>query len=205
MYIQTEETPDPASLKFRPDREVLNHGILEFNRGENASKSPLAVKLFGIPDISTVTLGPNYIMVTKTEGEWDVLKPAVLNIIMTHYMSGASLVNGHPDEASEQTEKDGIAKEIETALRQVIDPELGYNIVDLGLIYDVSVDDHGAALVIMTTTTPGCPATDYLCDGAYECATSVQGVKTAEVELSYDPLWSPDKMSDEAKAYLGIQ
>jgi metal-sulfur cluster biosynthetic enzyme len=94
---------------------------------------------------------------------------------------------------------------IHDALRQVIDPELGYNIFDLGLIYDVDIEDGGAVRVLMTTTTPGCPATAYLKGGADQAVSSVAGVESVYVELTHDPRWSPALMSPEAKAHFGIQ
>ncbi|MEP1518602.1 MAG: metal-sulfur cluster assembly factor, partial [Nitratireductor sp.] len=97
-----------------------------------------------------------------------------------------------------------LVEEITQALRQVIDPELGYNIVDLGLIYHVDVDTDGLATVTMTTTSPGCPATGYLSDGARERAESVEAITRAEVKLTYEPRWSTELMSDGAKAHLGI-
>ncbi|AMN48300.1 aromatic ring hydroxylase [Steroidobacter denitrificans] len=90
------------------------------------------------------------------------------------------------------------------ALRVVIDPELGYNIVDLGLIYDVDVNAEGAAHIMMTTTTRGCPATHYLQTGAYEAALSTDDITSAEVEMTYDPPWNPGMMRPEAKAHFGI-
>ena len=94
---------------------------------------------------------------------------------------------------------------IHYALRQVIDPELGYNIYDLGLIYDVDIDDGGAVRLLMTTTTPGCPATAYLKGGADQAVSSVSGVESVYVELTHEPRWSPALMSAEAKAHFGIQ
>jgi metal-sulfur cluster biosynthetic enzyme len=94
---------------------------------------------------------------------------------------------------------------IHDALRQVIDPELGYNIYDLGLIYDVDIDDGGAVRLLMTTTTPGCPATAYLKGGADQAVSSVSGVESVYVELTHEPRWSPALMSAEAKAHFGIQ
>ena len=94
--------------------------------------------------------------------------------------------------------------QIREALRRVIDPELGYNIVDLGLVYDVTVEDGGVTIVTMTTTTPGCPATNYLKTGAGEAASSVDGVEFVDVRLTYEPRWTPDMMTPEAKAHLGI-
>jgi metal-sulfur cluster biosynthetic enzyme len=86
----------------------------------------------------------------------------------------------------------------------VIDPELGYNIVDLGLVYDVAVEDGGLVRVAMTTTTRGCPATGYLRDGARDAASSVPSVGTVDVALTYNPPWTPDMMTADAKHHLGI-
>ena len=93
---------------------------------------------------------------------------------------------------------------VREALRLVIDPELGYNIVDLGLIYDVTIVNGCDAQITMTTTTRGCPATHYLQSGARDAAYSVEGVDTAEVTMTYDPPWTPKMMSPQAKAHFGI-
>jgi metal-sulfur cluster biosynthetic enzyme len=97
-----------------------------------------------------------------------------------------------------------IGKQIDEALHSVIDPELGYNIVDLGLVYEVAVWDSGTARITMTTTTRGCPATTYLLEGARAAAETVPSVQAVEVELTYDPPWEPEMMSSEAKEHLGI-
>jgi metal-sulfur cluster biosynthetic enzyme len=94
-------------------------------------------------------------------------------------------------------------EKVEEALRLVIDPELGYNIVDLGLVYAVLVN-AGVVNIVMTTTTRGCPATNYLKEGARDAAWSVPGVESVDVVLTYDPPWEPEKMSPAAKAHLGI-
>src|SRR5690606_24712410 len=101
------------------------------------------------------------------------------------------------------TEDEAVADRAMTALRRVIDPELGYNIVDLGLIYRVEVAD-GAVQAIMATTTPGCPATVYLRGGANQALGSAVCVTTVAWELTCDPPWTPETMSDGAKAHLGI-
>jgi metal-sulfur cluster biosynthetic enzyme len=98
---------------------------------------------------------------------------------------------------------EALADRVMMALRRVIDPELGYNIVDLGLVYRVGIDG-GAVSVVMTTTTRGCPATDYLRGGASDAAGSNDGVESVAVELTYDPPWTPEMMSAGAKAHLGI-
>ena len=89
------------------------------------------------------------------------------------------------------------------ALHEVIDPELGYNIVDLGLIYSLDVDD-GVVRVRMTMTTPGCPAQDYIMSGVYERARNLPGVTNVEIDLVWEPRWSPKQMSPVAKAHFGI-
>ena len=99
---------------------------------------------------------------------------------------------------------DQFTEQIRDALRLVIDPELGYNIVDLGLVYAVAVEDGGVARITMTTTTRGCPATDYLKNGARDATWSVPTVEFVDVALTYDPPWIPDMMTPEAKQHLGI-
>ncbi len=87
-------------------------------------------------------------------------------------------------------------------LRAVIDPELGVNIVDLGLVYSAEMVD-GVAHILMTTTTPACPIGSYLRDEIRWALLRVDQVLDVEVELTHEPPWSPDRMSDEAKAQLG--
>ncbi len=90
MFIQTEATPNPATLKFLPGRMVLDdNGTAEFRAEEEATRSPLAQRLFAIPSVSGVFLGSDFITVTKADGDWQHLKPAVLGAIMDHYLSGA--------------------------------------------------------------------------------------------------------------------
>ena len=88
------------------------------------------------------------------------------------------------------------------ALRTVIDPELGVNIVDLGLVYDAEMAD-GVAHILITTTTPACPLGPYLSDGIRWALLGLDGVLDVEIEVTYDPLWSPDLMTDLAKDQLG--
>lgn len=121
-------------------------------------------------------------------------------------MSGAPIVLEPARTAGEMdpTEARAIVATVKEALRLVIDPELGYNIVDLGLVYDVAIEDGSVANITMTTTTRGCPATSYLKDGARDAAWSVNGIDFVEVRLTYEPPWTPEMMSTEAKRHLGI-
>jgi Fe-S cluster biogenesis protein NfuA len=92
MFIQTEATPNPATLKFIPGRVVLDGGTMEFANRETAVRSPLAERLFGVPGVTGVFFGSDFITVTKNDGDWQHLKPAILGAIMEHYMSGAPLL-----------------------------------------------------------------------------------------------------------------
>jgi len=89
MFIQTEATPNPATLKFIPGRVVLDGSPVEFATRKAAARSPLAEKLFEVPGITGVFYGSDFIAVTKASGEWQQLKPAILGAIMEHYMCGA--------------------------------------------------------------------------------------------------------------------
>src|SRR6185437_12306921 len=93
MFIQTEATPNPATMKFLPGRTVLDSGTLELRDREEATQSPLAGRLFDIAGVSGVFFGSDFIAVTKGEGEWQQLKPMILGAIMEHYISGAPLLN----------------------------------------------------------------------------------------------------------------
>src|SRR5262252_1077280 len=93
MFIQTEATPNPATLKFLPGRTVLPSGTLDMRDRNEATRSPLAERLFGIAGVNGVFFGSDFITVTKADGEWQQLKPAILGAIMEHYMSGEPLVS----------------------------------------------------------------------------------------------------------------
>ena len=92
MFIQTEATPNPATLKFIPGRMVLDTGTMEFSSAESAARSPLAERLFAVTGVTGVFYGADFITVTKADGDWQHLKPAILGAIMEHYMSGAPLL-----------------------------------------------------------------------------------------------------------------
>jgi Fe-S cluster biogenesis protein NfuA len=93
MFIQTEPTPNPATLKFLPGRTVLPHGTLDMRDKTAAAQSPLAERLFEVQGVSGVFFGSDFIAVTKTEGEWQQLKPAILGAIMEHFMSNAPVLS----------------------------------------------------------------------------------------------------------------
>lgn len=99
MFIQTESTPNPATLKFLPGRVVMEAGTADFrDAGEAGKTSPLAAKLFGIPGVSGVFYGYDFITITKDGPDWQHLKPAVLGSIMEHFMSGAPILTSTAEE-----------------------------------------------------------------------------------------------------------
>jgi Fe-S cluster biogenesis protein NfuA len=92
MFIQTEATPNPATLKFLPGRTVMLDGTFDAQDAASASGSPLASRLMAVPGVAAVFLGGDFITITKSDENWQHLKPAVLGAIMEHFMSGAPVV-----------------------------------------------------------------------------------------------------------------
>lgn len=92
MFIQTEATPNPQSLKFLPGKVVLENGTAEFRSVEDADDLPLASRLFDIRGVTGVYFGYDFITVSKDDADWAHLKPAILGAIMEHYMSGAPIM-----------------------------------------------------------------------------------------------------------------
>jgi len=105
MFIQTEATPNPATLKFLPGREVLPGEPRDFRDAEAAVASPLGSALFEVPGVTGVFLGNDFISVTKTDAEWAHIKPAVLGTIMDHFMSGKPVLDEAPAESVEDGEE----------------------------------------------------------------------------------------------------
>ena len=103
---------------------------------------------------------------------------------------------------SETVEKDGLREQILEALKVVNDPEIPVNVVDLGLIYDVRIDDEGVVDIDMTLTSMGCPVQDMIEADAELAAMRVEGVKRVNVEFVWSPPWSPQKMSDDGKKQM---
>ncbi|OJF90605.1 NifU family protein [Pararhizobium antarcticum] len=104
MFIQTEATPNPATLKFLPGKVVMENGTAEFlNEEEAADGSPLAARIFAIPGVIGVFFGYDFVTVTKEAQEWQHLKPAILGSIMEHFMSGQPImaVAGASDDADD--------------------------------------------------------------------------------------------------------
>jgi Fe-S cluster biogenesis protein NfuA len=119
MFIQTEATPNPATVKFIPGRPVLDQGTLEFLDPAESKASPLASRLFEIDGVTGVFFGPDFISVTKGEGEWQHLKPAILGAIMEHYLSGEAVTAGEESGAETSAEKEFFAPGDEETVKTI--------------------------------------------------------------------------------------
>jgi NFU1 iron-sulfur cluster scaffold homolog, mitochondrial len=103
MFIETEATPNPTTLKFLPGREVMSSGTADFAAPAAASRSPLASALFDLPGVARVFLGADFITVTKTgETDWQALKPQVLGAVMEHFVAGRSVIEADEDAAPDE-------------------------------------------------------------------------------------------------------
>ncbi len=97
-----------------------------------------------------------------------------------------------------------IEEEIVNTLKTIFDPEIPVNIYDLGLIYEVNVDDEGKARIVMTLTSPNCPVAESMPEEVFDKVSAVEGVSHVDVNLTFDPPWTKDMLSDEALLELGL-
>lgn len=116
---------------------------------------------------------------------------------------GSASGSEHDGSGGASPEERALNERVRENLKGVIDPELGLNIVDLGLVYDVDVE-AGKATVTMTLTSPGCPAGGMIMSGAQEAAGRTEGVEEAEVKLVWKPFWTPERIDPEVRAALGF-
>jgi Fe-S cluster biogenesis protein NfuA len=160
MFIQTETTPNPATLKFLPGRTVLATGTLEMRDKAEAVKSPLAERLFDVQNVSGVFLGSDFITVTKSDGEWPQLKPAILGVIMEHFMSGAPVVaegeSGDTNEAGEFFEA-GDADTVAT-IKELIETRVRPAVANDGGDITFRGYKDGIVYLAMKGSCSGCPS-----------------------------------------------
>jgi len=160
MFIQTEPTPNPATLKFLPGRSVLPSGTLDMRDKGSASQSPLAERLFGITGVSGVFFGSDFIAVTKGEGEWQQLKPAILGAIMEHFMSGAPIVSGVDSTASSEGQEFFETKDSETvaAIKELIEARVRPAVANDGGDITFRGFKDGIVYLDMKGACSGCPS-----------------------------------------------
>jgi Fe-S cluster biogenesis protein NfuA len=120
MFIETEGTPNPATLKFLPGRDVMGNATADFASEATASRSPLASALFTLPGVARVFLGGDFVTVTKSdETEWQALKPQVLGAIMEHFVAGRPVIDGEGDLAAEDVAPED--QEIVAQIKELLD------------------------------------------------------------------------------------
>ena len=120
MFIETEGTPNPATLKFLPGQDVMGAGTADFANAEIAGRSPLATAIFALPGVARVFLGGDFITVTKTdELGWAGLRPQVLGVIMEHFVAGRPVVEGDDDAALEDVSPED--SEVVAQIKELLD------------------------------------------------------------------------------------
>ena len=158
MFIETEVTPNPATLKFVPGRAVLGAGSREFRSPAQAAVSPLAARLFEIEGVTAVFLGADFVSVTKDGPEWQHLKPAILGTIMEHFMSGAPMITGGAEAGASldgYTEDD---RRIIATIEQLLEERVRPAVAGDGGDITFARWDNGIVWLTMRGACSGCPS-----------------------------------------------
>jgi Fe-S cluster biogenesis protein NfuA len=157
MLIQTEATPNPATLKFLPGKPVVSGPPRNYGSKEEAEASPLALKLFDVEGVEGVFLGPDFISVTKAEdADWAMLKPAILGVIMEHYLSGEPIVEG--DAEATQEFYDEADAEIVARIKEVLDTRVRPAVAQDGGDITFEGFKDGIVYLRMQGACSGCPS-----------------------------------------------
>ena len=155
MFIQTEDTPNPLTIKFLPGKEVMKLGTADFKSKDLSQNSPLASRLFDIEGIDGVFLGSDFISVTKKENEeWFSLKPSILGKIMEHYASGESVLLVNNSDLNDETNDSDTVQQIKKLLETRVRPAVA---MDGGDIQFESFED-GIVTLLMKGACSGCPS-----------------------------------------------
>jgi len=157
MFIQTERTPNPATLKFLPDQPVLDDGCVTFDTADDAASSPLAQRLFGIDNVASIHLSVGFLSVTaKDPSMWDELKSEVMSALMEHYTAGEAVVTGerYGDVKPIEDETNEVVRQIRTLLDEKVRPVVAQ---DGGAIEYRGFED-GVVYLKMLGACAGCPS-----------------------------------------------
>lgn len=160
MFIQTESTPNPATLKFVPGRSVMGEGaVADFPDKDAAKRSPLAASLFEVPEVSRVFFGADFISVTKSGGDWRNLKAPILAAIMDHFTRGLALIEAQEESESEPTYSEEEAEIVEQ-IRELIDTRVRPAVANDGgdIIFKKFDGESGVVFLHMRGSCAGCPS-----------------------------------------------
>ena len=162
MFIQTEATPNPATLKFIPGRTVLEDGVADFREADDAASSPLASRLFAIPGVSGVFFGSDFVTVTKEERnepgfEWQHLKPAILGAIMEHYASGDPVMLGGGEEEGEEFYEEADSQTVST-IKELLETRVRPAVAQDGGDITFRGFKEGVVYLHMRGSCSGCPS-----------------------------------------------
>jgi Fe-S cluster biogenesis protein NfuA len=160
MFIQTESTPNPATLKFLPGRDVMGGGaVADFPSVEAAGRSPLAKALFAIPEVSRVFFGSDFISVTKRDGDWKHLKPTILGAVMDHFTRGLPLIEGSAEEKVEETYSEDDAEVVEQ-IKELIETRVRPAVAADGgdIIFKGFDGESGVVSLHLQGSCAGCPS-----------------------------------------------
>jgi len=158
MFIQTEATPNPATLKFLPGRIVLGSGTAEFKSVEEARSSPLAERLFAVPGVSGVFLGSDFVAVTKSDGEWPHVKPAILGAIMEHFMAGVPVMLEEPDASADDEFFDEEDAETVETIKELLETRVRPAVAQDGGDITFRGFRDGVVFLNMRGACAGCPS-----------------------------------------------
>ena len=157
MFIQTQETPNPATLKFLPGQPVMHAGVWECKSTDEAMASPLAERLMGVHGVQGVFFGADFISVTKNDSEdWDMLKPRIMMQIMDHYMAGLALF--HEAMAPEGAEQGAGDDEITSQIRELIETRVRPMVAQDGGDIVFERFEQGVVYLHMRGACSGCPS-----------------------------------------------
>lgn len=158
MFIQTESTPNPATLKFLPGLTVLDAGTADFPAPDTAAKSPLARRIFAVDGVTGVFLGSDFVTVTKAETVlWDHIRPAILGAIMEHFHSGQPAIEGERA-ASAHAEQDGPDADIVKQIKELLDTRVRPAVAQDGGDITFHGFDRGVVYLHMQGACAGCPS-----------------------------------------------
>ncbi len=159
MFIQTESTPNPATLKFLPGETVLGRGTADFPDESSAAKSPLARRIFAVEGVSGVFLGSDFVTVTKDAGvEWDHIKPAVLGAVMDHFQAGEPVMEGEAQASSGHAIHDGADGAIVEQIKELLDTRVRPAVAQDGGDITFHGFDRGVVYLHMQGACAGCPS-----------------------------------------------